>query len=618
MRLSKKILSSLRLVNSLSLTRLTRTHSLLTQVAHSPLHTFRCANKFTFFSSQPNGIISLVLSKEWSKNIEQKLYKSNTKLTHESVIYILKNLDNDPLKAFKFLMSVTEKKGFESNSSSFCLLLQILAKNNAMTEFWFTMNKIKEYGLFIDEESYKTIVAHFKSLKMVGDANALTIFYDMMVRNGVVDCKVKEVVDVVERLEWGCEVEKRLMEMKFCVSEVFVDRVLMGLRRRPLKAFEVFKWFVRGCNYNHRIGTYNVMVRVLGRYDSIEEFWSLLKEMKDVGYDLDLDTYIKISRHFQKNKMLEDAVKLYEHVMDGPYNPLAKECSVLLRVIAASNTPDLDLVFRVVDKFEAAGHVLEKTGYDLIHRSLTRVGRFDEAEKIMETMRNTGYEPDNITYSQLIHGLCKERRLEEACKVLDLMVVNECFPDLKTWTTLIQGHCAAGEVDRALYYFSKMMEEDCEADADLLDVLVNGFLDQHRTDGAYTLLIELVSRARLRPWQATYRNLIQHLLGEQKLEEAVSLLHLMRKSNYPLYAEPFVQYISKFGTVDNALRFLKVLSSKEYPTISAYQHVFQSLFQEGRHSEAKDLLYKCPLHIRKHQTICSLFGSMESTNFGAA
>ncbi|KAK1398340.1 hypothetical protein POM88_008203 [Heracleum sosnowskyi] len=99
-------------------------------------------------------------------------------------------------------------------------------------------------------------------------------------------------------------------------------------------------------------------------------------------------------------------------------------------------------------------------------------------------------------------------------------------------------------------------------------------------------------RARLRPWQATYRNLIQDLLGERKLEEAVSLLHLMRKSNYPPYPEPFLRYISKFGTG----RYSK----------------------EGRHLEARDLLYKCPLHIRKHQAICSLFGSVESTSSGAA
>ncbi|KAK1373869.1 Pentatricopeptide repeat-containing protein [Heracleum sosnowskyi] len=614
----KKILSSLRLANSFLPSQLTRTNSLLTQVTHSPLNTFHYTNQFMLFSSQPNQIINLVLTDDWSQQLEQKIYKSNIKMTHESVVYILKNLDKDPLKASKFLIWVTEKNGFDPNSSSFCLLLRILAKNVAMTEFWFTVNKMKEYCLFIDEESYKTMVVHFKSLKMVADASALTRFYNTMVQSSVLDCKVKEVVDVVWRLDWDCEVEKRLMEMGICVSEVFVVRVLMGLRKRPLKAFEVFKWFVKGCGFQHRIGTYNVMVRVLGRYDSIEEFWSLLKEMKDVGYDLDIDTYIKISRRFQKNKMIEDAVNLYEYMMDGPYKPLAKECSLLLRAIAASSTPDLDLVFRVVDKFEVAGHILEKTGYDLIHRSLTRVGRFDEAEKIMETMRNTGYEPDNITYSQLIHGLCKARRLEDACKVLDVMIGNECLPDLKTWTTLIQGHCAAGEVDRALFYFSRMMEENCEADADLLDVLVNGFLNQKRIDGAYTLLIELVNRARLRPWQATYRNLIQDLLGERKLEEAVSLLHLMRKSNYPPYPEPFLQYISKFGTVDDTLRFLKALSSKEYPTISAYQHVFQCLFQEGRHSEARDLLYKCPLHIRKHEAICSLFGSVESTSSGAA
>lgn len=63
--------------------------------------------------------------------------------------------------------------------------------------------------------------------------------------------------------------------------------------------------------------------------------------------------------------------------------------------------------------------------------------------------------------------------------------------------------------------------------------------------------------------------------------------------------------------MENALNFLKVLSAREYPSVSAYQHVFQSFFQEGKHSEAEDLLYKCPFHIRKHPAIRSFFGSVE-------
>ena len=52
-----------------------------------------------------------------------------------------------------------------------------------------------------------------------------------------------------------------------------------------------------------------------------EEFWSLVGEMKRKGFDMDIDTYRKLSRHFKKSKMMKDAVGLYEFMMDWPYNP---------------------------------------------------------------------------------------------------------------------------------------------------------------------------------------------------------------------------------------------------------------------------------------------------------
>ncbi|KAK0572293.1 hypothetical protein LWI29_029284 [Acer saccharum] len=306
--------------------------------------------------------------------------------------------------------------------------------------------------------------------------------------------------------------------------------------------------------------------------------------MKKAGHEMDIDTYIKVSRQLQKCRMMEDAVKLFELMMDCPYKSSVQDCNLLLKSISSSDSPNLDLVFRVANKYESMGNFLSKAMYDGIHRSLTSVGKFDEAEKIMKVMKNAGYEPDNITYSQLVFGLFKARRLDEASELLDKMEANRCVPDIKTWTILIQGHCAVNEVDKALMCFAKLMETNCDADADLLDVLVKGFLRQNRVTGAYELLMGLVEKARLRPWQATYKTLIEMLLGVSKLEEAMGLLRLMKKQNYPPYPEPFIQYISKFGSLQDALDFLKVLSVKEYPSSSAYLHVFQSFFNEGRHA----------------------------------
>ncbi|KAF7123521.1 hypothetical protein RHSIM_Rhsim12G0168100 [Rhododendron simsii] len=624
MNRAKTTLRHLRLLNSLHSTRLypqvpipfSHLSPSLSKQPHAyiSIPTYQILS----FSTQPTSILELIVDSDWSKELEHKLSNTNPKLTHETVVYILKKLDKDPKRASKFFNWVCDKNGFRPSSAIYSLVLRIFANKESVKQFWATITKMKELGFYIDEATYLTVLGVFRNSKMGNDVTAWTQLYNKMVKENEMSDVVKKVVGVVTRSDWGREVERDLGEMEILLSDGFVLRVLKELRGYPLKALSFFKW-VGGClGYEHNSVTYNAVARVLGRDDSIGEFWSMVKEMQGLGHEMDIDTYIKISRQFQKNKMLKDAVELYELMMDGPYKPSAQDCGVLLRTISVGGNANMDLVYRVVDKHEAAGNVLTKSDYDGIHRALTSVGRFDEAEKIVETMRKLGHEPDNITYSQLVFGLCKARRLEEASKVLDLMEANGCIPDIKTWTILINGHCAANEVDKALFCFANMMEKNCGADADLLDVLVNGFISQNRIEGANQLVVEMVNKVRLRPWQATYKSLIQRLLEKRKFEEALNLLHLMKKHNYPPSPEPFVHFISRFGTVEDAGDFLKALSGKEYPSISAYLHVFKAFFQEGRDSEAKDLLFKCPHHIRKHEAICSLFGSSKSSNAAAA
>ncbi|KAL4351960.1 hypothetical protein GQ457_06G036160 [Hibiscus cannabinus] len=616
MNRSRGILASLRLANSVLSTRLSSAPSVSTQVTRfSPSHlSFKPRSPLLTnihqslsFSTKPNSLLQLILTNDWSDELETALDEFNSALTHETVIYVLKKLDKDPKKASRFFNWAREENGFSPNSSVFSLMLKILPNKATMKEFWITLREMKELGFYLDEETYYTIHSCFKNDKMAGEFVALTHFYKRMVEENAKDSIAQKVAEAILRDEWGNEIEKELDGMNIDLSDNLVIRVLKELRNYPKKGLLFFHWAGKCSSFKHNTVTYNALVRVLARHDSIAEFWSVVAEMKGEGFEMDIDTYIKILRNFQKFRMLEDAVKLYEFMMDGPYKPSEQDCCLLLRSISG-DVQDLSLVFRVVNKYEAAGYSLSKAIYDGIHRSLTKVGKFDEAAKIMETMKNAGCEPDNITYSQLVFGLCKARRLEEACKVLDEMEANGCRPDIKTWTILIKGHCDANQIDGALMCFSKMLK-NCEADADLLDVLINGFIGQNRIDGAYKLLVEMVNVVHLRPWQATFKLLIEKLLGKRKLEESMNLLKLMKKQNYPPYPEPFIRYISKSGTVDDAKEFLKALSVKEYPSIGAYIHVLQSFLEEGRHSEARDVLYKCPHHIRNHPKVSELFGT---------
>ncbi|KAJ8752017.1 hypothetical protein K2173_001043 [Erythroxylum novogranatense] len=565
------------------------------------------------FSSKPNLVVDLLSINEWSPELKNELENLSPTVNHEIVVYVLKKLDKDPEKTWDFFTWASQRDGFRASSHLYSLLLRILVRKDSMKKFWIALTKMKEEGFYIDEETYLTILGILKNEKMINDSVALSHFYKRMLQENAMEGVVKNVVNSILEVEWSNEVEQKLRDMGIVLTDNFVIKVTKELRHFPLKALKFFNWIGSCENYEHSTVTYNAFARILGRSDSIEEFWGIIKEMKSAGHDMDIDTYIKISRQFQKSRLMENAVKLYEFMMDGPFKPSVQDCSILLRSISVGDNPNLDLVFRVANKCEAAGIDLSKAVYDGIHRSLTSAGEFDKAEEIIKVMRNAGFEPDNITYSQLIFGFCKARRLEEARKFLDNMEADGCIPDVKTWTVLIQGHFASNQFDQALMSFAKMMERNYTADADLAEVMLNGFLGQKRIDSAYTFLVEMINKIELRPWQSTYKLLIGKLIEVRKLEEAMNLLQLMKKHGYPPFAEPIVQHIAKFGTVEDANSFLKALSVKQCPSVTAYLHVFKSFFQEGRHSEAKDLLYKCPYHVRKHDEICKLFGSVKAT-----
>ncbi|KAG2603544.1 hypothetical protein PVAP13_5KG778000 [Panicum virgatum] len=531
----------------------------------------------------------------------------------EAVIYNIHNLSSDPSRALA-LFRRSAAAGQPVCSAAYNIMLRTLASDpsSAQRHFWPFLREMHEAGHSVDQGTYLAALASFKKASLSADYAALAAHYSKSREEAKGGTTTSAAAEAVLELD-GADLHAKLGAIGLLpLTETAVSKVLRELRGHPTKALAFFRWSGRQQGYKHASVAYNAMARVLGREVSMPEFWDLIQEMKAAGVHVDIDTYVKLSRSFQNRHMLKEAVELYELMMDGPFKPAQNDGPLIIRRISLSPSPDLDLVNRVVTKFEAVWDKKTKMLFDGIHRALTSNGRFDEAAEVVQRMRAQGHQPDNVTYSQLVYGLCKARRLDDARKVFDQMEAEGCVPDLKTWTVLIQGHCAAGDVDTALQYLTEMIDNNLDADANLLDVMVRGLCGNQKVDAAYTLFVEMVDKAHLRPWQGTYKRLIDDLLRIKKLDEALALLRSMKVLRFPPFTEPFPPYIAKHGAVEDARDFLKALTvMNTCPAPAAYLHVLKSFFAEGRYSEAQDLLYKCPIHIRKHPHVSELFESIK-------
>ncbi|KAK2374087.1 pentatricopeptide repeat-containing protein, chloroplastic [Trifolium repens] len=138
----KAITTSLRFLNSSLATRVLATRNQVTHFSSSSISHYllnRSNDLLRFHNTQPNSILKLVFTNDWSEELEKKLENCRESLTHETVVYVLKRLDKNPQKVFSLFNWVSEKEWFMTSSSVYSLVLRVLGNNKKMKEFWVTL-----------------------------------------------------------------------------------------------------------------------------------------------------------------------------------------------------------------------------------------------------------------------------------------------------------------------------------------------------------------------------------------------------------------------------------------------------------------------------------------------
>ncbi|XP_074281892.1 pentatricopeptide repeat-containing protein At3g48250, chloroplastic-like isoform X2 [Silene latifolia] len=584
-----------------------------------PTKTYNCYNPFNFqqnlfFSSKPESFIQLVLSNDWSKQIENELEKLNPKLTHESVVYVLMNSNTNPQKSLDFFNWVVVKKGFDLSFTPYIILLRCLACRGFMSEFWNVFSEMKRKGFYLDDRVFQGINVKLTTEKLKEESVEWSKRYQEMVEKDVEKGVANEVLEVILLSDWGEEVEcelKKKLKFKFPLTENFVLRIITELWKQPFKAFRFFEWIGSCGRYEHGSETYNAMADVLAHCpESLGQFWDFVRQMRLKGHNIDTHTFVRSCKSLPR----KDAVELFEFMMDGPYKPSASHITSLLTRVSNTADPDPNLVYRVFNNFVNAGNAPTKIFYDTVHRVFCKLGKLDEAKKMVEDLRNSGFKPDNFTYSQEIFGLCRCKRFDEACKVLEQMEFEGCVPNVKTWTMLINGLCKGNLMAKALSCFAKMKEKNVTPDPETLLVLLQGFISENKVLDAYKFFTEFIkTETQVKPTRDTYNLMIENLTEVGKLEEALKVLSMMKKNKIRAFPEPITKYIAKCGTVADAKRLLMVLSPSVTSCIPVYKKIFEAFFEQGRYSDVSDLIYASPLCVREHKAIREMHASCQAT-----
>lgn len=548
------------------------------------------------------------------EKVKLELEANNIAISHDFVLSALKNLQCAPDVAGRFFSWISENEDEKKklSSKSYNLMLSILGQNGLIQKFWDMVLFMKKKGYGVSKGTFVKALDKFEKDGLSDDVKKLKDLY----ASGSIDNSVEKlssrVCRVIRQDVWGDNVEKRLSELNIEFSSELVSMVVGNIGLEGNKGLIFFRWVEENGHFKHDKCTYGAMASVLASEDSSVKFWRVVDEMRNSGYEMDKGTYVQILERFVKKRMIKDAVDLYEFAMGSATKPSPGDCTYLLKKIAVSKELDVDLFLRVVRISRENGHILTNSTFNAVLKSLTSVGRFEECNKILKAVK-ADFHPNSSMQSRIAFQLSRGGNTEEADEFTEDMEAAEHGLGYRTWSSLIEGYCLAGDLQMASTAYWKMVEKVGAPSTEYaLELLVSSYCRKNRAVDGYNLVSRVVNENQLRPWHSTYKILIGMLLAQGGFREALDILPLMKNQGYPPYLEPFIEFLSKSGSPDDAITFSKAMTVKRFPSTPVFLKLFEAYFKAGRHSEAQDFLLICPKYVRNHADVLNLFCSMNS------
>ncbi|CAE6103749.1 unnamed protein product [Arabidopsis arenosa] len=571
-------------------------------------------------SSAQTIVIDIFSRLNGEDEIRKELESSDVVISQDLALKVLRKLESNPDVAKRFFQWSKEASPEELSSKNYNMMLRILGGNGLVDEFWGLVDVMKKKGHGLSANVRDKVGEKFQKDGLESDLVRLRKLFASDCLDSSAENVCDRVCKIVMKEEWGDDVEKRVIDLNVEFKSDLVKMIVESLDVEPRKALLFFRWIDESGLSKHDEITYNAMARVLGKEKFLDRFQNIVVEMRSAGYEVEIETYVRVSTRFCQTKLIKEAVDLFEIAMAGSSssNKLTPHCfCLLLKKIVTAKILDMDLFSRAVKVYTRNGNALTDSLLKSVLKSLKSVDRVEQSNELLKEMKRGGYVPSGDMQSMIASSLSRKGKKDEADEFVDFMEASGKNLDDKAMASLVEGYCDSGDLDEALVCFEKMVGNAGASYADYaFEKLVLAYCNKNQVRDAYKLLSAQVQKNQLKPRHSTYKILVTNLLTKKiardgGFEEALSLLPIMKDHGFPPFIDPFMSYFSTTGKSTEALGFLKAMTSKNFPSMSVVLRVFETMMKSARHSEAQDLLSLCPNYIRNNPDVLELFNTMK-------
>ncbi|CAA7398756.1 unnamed protein product [Spirodela intermedia] len=151
----------------------------------------------------------------------------------------------------------------------------------------------------------------------------------------------------------------------------------------------------------------------------------------------------------------------------------------------------IEEAYKLVVEAKENGMAVDVVAYSIVVDGLCKEGHLEKALMLCTRMRDLGLEPNIFTYNSVINGLCRQGCLIEALRMFDAMGPNDVTPTVVTYATLIHALATEGHLTDARKLFEKMISSGIPSNLRVYSILINGYCRFGAVEEAMELLQQL-------------------------------------------------------------------------------------------------------------------------------
>ncbi|CAB4415893.1 unnamed protein product [Rhizophagus irregularis] len=438
------------------------------------------------------------------------------------------------------LLCEMEKEGLRPDVVTFNNIIDVLIKIRDLKSVIKCLKIMSSMGVRPNVMTFDTLMSGYSDL---GDYDYVEKLYNKMIKMNIQPSfdtyftlmsayirsgKKKQALEIKDRLSDSDGKSLRLYNMlihlyikfnDFSMARLLFDQMSESEFKPNVVTFNTFiNGYINQNNLKEAGKCFDEMIKY-GISPNVEVYNTLLKGYLNVygmsavkkifsqmsNYDIvpDAVTYNTLMQYIKKQNGVdyyEKAIDQYRTMIKKSIVPSDRTFNILLNSAIVKDIRKSRLHHRRLSKYQEAeesmelslilnemrskGYIIDIVTYSILMKNFVHYKKMEEAEKLLQQMKDNVINPNQYIFNIMIYGYCKSHNMSMAQQVVKKMIISGFWKDLKTYTSLINGYVAIGEIGESLREFEEMKRSGLIPDKFVYTSLIDMFANKKNTRNA--------------------------------------------------------------------------------------------------------------------------------------